>query len=144
MSGNVEFPATVEVVTHANTRRTCRRCGIFAENQGRGLPKRDFTDRLTLGTGADEIDLRHLWTRPYERRRVDHLSVAPRGPRRRHLRAQGVSVPRWHNGGSAVEIPDTLTKAAAAFTNIDSIITGHSTVMTVADLKGTQSSTATF
>jgi hypothetical protein len=39
-----------------------------------------------------------------------------------------------NNGGSAVEIPDTLGKAAKV-KDIDAIITGHSTVMTPADLK---------
>ena len=39
-----------------------------------------------------------------------------------------------NNGGSGVQIGDTLAKAAKSVKNIDSIITGHSTVMTVADL----------
>jgi hypothetical protein len=38
------------------------------------------------------------------------------------------------NGGSGVEIGRTLAKAAEV-KNVDQIITGHSTVMTVADLK---------
>jgi hypothetical protein len=40
-----------------------------------------------------------------------------------------------NNGGSGVEIGKTLAKAADSVKNIDQIITGHSTVMTVADLK---------
>jgi hypothetical protein len=39
------------------------------------------------------------------------------------------------NGGSGVLIGDTLAKAAKDVKNVDSIITGHSTVMTVADLQ---------
>jgi hypothetical protein len=39
------------------------------------------------------------------------------------------------NGGSGVEIGKTLAKAANSAKNVDSIITGHSTVMTVADLR---------
>jgi len=38
-----------------------------------------------------------------------------------------------NNGGSGVEIPDTLAKAAK-LQNVELIITGHSTVMTPADL----------
>ena len=38
-----------------------------------------------------------------------------------------------NNGGSGVEIADTLAKAAK-LKDVDSIITGHSTVMTPADL----------
>ena len=59
VSGNVEFPATVEVVTHENTatnmerdasrRPASRRAAgapvnIFKENDGRGMPKRTFKD----------------------------------------------------------------------------------------------------
>jgi hypothetical protein len=39
-----------------------------------------------------------------------------------------------NNGGSGIEIGKTLRKAAKDARNVDSIITGHSTVMTVADL----------
>jgi hypothetical protein len=39
------------------------------------------------------------------------------------------------NGGSGLAIADTLTKAADTIKNIDTIITGHSSTMTVADLR---------
>ena len=71
VSGNVEFPATVDVVTQENTktnmekmapttgsrRRPVRRPRHFSANDGRGLPKRTFKDRMTLGSGADRIEL---------------------------------------------------------------------------------------
>jgi hypothetical protein len=40
-----------------------------------------------------------------------------------------------NNGGSGVAIGDTLAKAAAEIKGVDSVITGHSTVMTWADLE---------
>jgi len=40
-----------------------------------------------------------------------------------------------NNGGSGVLIGKTLAKAANSVKNVDSIITGHSTVMTPADLR---------
>src|SRR6185503_8764440 len=42
VSGNVEFPATVD---------------IFKQNNNRGMAKRTFKDKMTLGKGADQIDL---------------------------------------------------------------------------------------
>ena len=69
VSGNVEFPATVEVVAHENTAANMQEMraatqprrgqppNIFKANNGRGLPKRTFKDRMTLGSGADRIDL---------------------------------------------------------------------------------------
>jgi len=40
----------------------------------------------------------------------------------------------YNNGGTGVEIGDTLAKAHAGIKNVDTIITGHSTQMTWADL----------
>src|SRR5438876_11049597 len=42
VSGNVEFPATVDVVTQANTKTNMEKMDIFKQNNGRGLPKRTF------------------------------------------------------------------------------------------------------
>jgi glyoxylase-like metal-dependent hydrolase (beta-lactamase superfamily II) len=71
VSGNVEFPAKVEIVTHENTRAnmTAMRTptgitpqpgtptNIFKEHNGHGLPTRTFKDRLTLGSGNDRVEL---------------------------------------------------------------------------------------
>ena len=57
VSGNVEFPATVEVVTQENTKANMEKMPIFKEHNGRGLPKRAFKDKMTIGSGADQIDL---------------------------------------------------------------------------------------
>src|SRR5947208_118376 len=72
VSGNVEFPATVEVVTQENTAANMKKMApvtglsqpgatpppnIFDQNQGRGLAKKTFKDRMTLGSGADQVDL---------------------------------------------------------------------------------------
>jgi len=42
-----------------------------------------------------------------------------------------------NNGGSGLEYGKTLAKAASTIKNVDAIITGHSTLMTPADLKET-------
>jgi hypothetical protein len=108
---------------------------IFAEHKGHGLPKRTFTDRLTLGQGNDRVELQYFgrghtngdaWV-IFPALRVAHAGDIFAGKNLPLLDA--------NNGGSGVEIGTTLNKAAAAFGNVDSIITGHSTVMTVADLK---------
>jgi glyoxylase-like metal-dependent hydrolase (beta-lactamase superfamily II) len=135
VSGNVEFPPTVDVVTHANTQDNMKKLGIFGENQGRGLPKRTFTDRMTIGSGADQIDLRYFG-RGHTNGDAWVIFPALRAVHAGDIFARkGIPFLDGTSGGSGVEMPDTLAKAAAAFTNIDSIITGHSTVMTVNDLK---------
>lgn len=148
VSGNVEFPATVEVVTQENTKTNMDRMAavtglpapnpprnIFAENQGRGLPKRTFKDRLTLGTGADQIDLHYFgrahtngdaWV-VFPSLRVMHAGDVFSG--------KVLPIMDSNNGGSGVEYPDTLGKAHAGVKNVDTIITGHSTQMTMDDLR---------
>jgi glyoxylase-like metal-dependent hydrolase (beta-lactamase superfamily II) len=148
VSGNVEFPATVEVVTHANTAKNMQEmrpptgitpapgtpANIFKENNGRGMPKKTFTDTMKIGKGADEIEL-HYFGRGHTN--GDAWVVFPA---LRFMHAgdifSGKNIPLLDavNGGSGVEIGKTLAKAAAV-KNVDSIITGHSTVMTIADLK---------
>ena len=62
------IPSTVEFVAHETTKanmeamrpytgRTEPPRNVFAESNGRGLPTRTFTDRLSLGSGADQVDL---------------------------------------------------------------------------------------
>lgn len=146
VSGNVEFPTTVEIVAHENTAALMKEMrtvtgfpaqsgNIFTEHKGRGLPKRTFSDTLTIGSGADRVDL-HYFGRGHTN--GDAWVVFP------SLRVvhagdifSGKNIPLLdaNNGGSGLEIGDTLTKAAAGLTNVDTIITGHSTQMTLADLR---------
>ena len=145
VSGNVEFPTTVEVVAHENTAALMKEMrqvtgfpppenNIFTDNKGRGLPKRTFTDTLTIGKGPDQVDLRYFgrghtngdaWV-VFPALRIVHAGDIFSG--------KNVPLLDANNGGSGVEIGDTLAKAAAGLKNVDTIITGHSTQMTLADL----------
>src|SRR6185437_8865680 len=71
VSGNVEFPASVDIVVQENTAANMKKMipnstaadqkvpakTIFDEHNGQGLPKHTFKDKMTLFKGADEIDL---------------------------------------------------------------------------------------
>src|SRR5216117_4545713 len=57
VSGNVDFPATVQVITQENTKTNMEKMDIFKQNNSKGMPKRTFKDKLTVGKGADQIDL---------------------------------------------------------------------------------------
>jgi len=143
--GNPDFPATVEVVTHVNTARYMRENNpvtglkgeipdIFKNSAGRGLPKRTFTDRLTLGTGNDRVEL-HYFGRAHTG--GDTFVVFPVA-RALHtgdaFPNKGVPIMDANNGGSGLEYPETIRKAAA-LANIDTVITGHATTtMTMADV----------
>lgn len=146
VSGNVEFPATVDIVTHENTKANMERMvaptgfppstgNIFTQNNGRGMPKRTFRDRMTIGSGNDRVEL-YYFGRAHTN--GDAFVVFP------SLRVMhagdtfaGKNIPLLdaNNGGSGVAIPDTLQKAYDTIQNVDTVITGHSTLMTRADLK---------
>jgi glyoxylase-like metal-dependent hydrolase (beta-lactamase superfamily II) len=135
VSGNVAFPTAVQVVTHANTRTNMEKMKIFGESKGAGLPTRAFADYLALGDGADRVELRYFgrghtngdaWVF-FPALRVLHTGdIFP-----------GKSLPLLdvNNGGSGVALPRTVSAAHRMTADIDAIITGHSTVMTPADLK---------
>ena len=150
VSGNVEFPATVDVVVQENTKANMQKMAavtglgqpgapptpnIFTQNNGRGMAKRTFTDKMTLGSGADRIDLYYFgrghtngdaWV-VFPAIRVMHAGDIFSGKNLPLLDA--------NNGGSGVQIGDSLSKAADTVKDVDLIITGHSTVMTPADLR---------
>jgi glyoxylase-like metal-dependent hydrolase (beta-lactamase superfamily II) len=148
VSGNVEFPASVEVVTHENTAKNMQDmrtptgitpaagapANIFKDNNGRGLPKRTFKESMTLGSGNDRIEL-HYFGRGHTDGDAFVVFSAHNVMHAGDI-FSGKNIPLLDavNGGSGVEIGRTLAKAAA-LKNVDQIITGHSLVMTVADLK---------
>jgi glyoxylase-like metal-dependent hydrolase (beta-lactamase superfamily II) len=144
--GNPDFPATVEVVTHENTAKlmpemrqpygiTLTDRNVFKDSGGRGLPKRTFTDQMTIGRGADQIDL-HYFGRAHTS--GDAFVVFPA------LRAmhtgdafpnKGMPIMDINNGGSGLSYADTIARAAKV-SNIDTVITGHNaTVVTIADVQ---------
>jgi glyoxylase-like metal-dependent hydrolase (beta-lactamase superfamily II) len=149
VSGNVEFPATVEVVTHENTAKNMQLmrsptgitpapgtpANIFKDNAGKGLPKKTFKDKMSIGKGADRVDL-YYFGRGHTN--GDAWVVFP-ALRTMHAGDifSGKNIPLLDavNGGSGVEIGATLMKAANGVKDVDAIISGHSTVMTVADLR---------
>jgi cyclase len=149
VSGNVEFPATVDIVVQENTAANMKKMAavtglaappagpsIFEQNGGKGLPKRTFKDKMTIGKGPDQIDLFYFgrghtngdaWIL-FPALRVVHAGDIFSGKNLPLLDA--------NNGGSATEIGDSLSKAHSALSkSADTIITGHSTLMTMGDLQ---------
>lgn len=134
VSGNVEFAAAVEVVTHDNTKINMEKMDIFKTSGGRGLPKRTFKDKLTIGKGAEQIDL-YYFGRGHTN--GDTFVVFP-ALRVAHagdiFSGKNLPLTDPNNGGSPNEIAATLKKAHDGIKGVDAVITGHSTVMTWADL----------
>ncbi len=151
VSGNVEFPAEVEIVTHVNTAENMKAMrpnssaapsatpprNIFNENKGKGLPKRTFTDKMTLGRGAEQIDLMYFGRSHtngdalvfFPAHRVLHIADMFPG--------KELPIMDANNGGTGVGYADTLTKVLGfSEKNADVIVNGHNnTTSTNADLK---------
>lgn len=134
VSGNVEFAATVDVVTQENTKANMEKMDIFKTSGGRGLPKRTFKDKLSIGSGAEQIDLYYFGRGHtngdaivvFKALRVAHFGDIFSG--------KNLPLIDTGNGGSAVQIGDSLQKAHDGIKDVDAIIPGHSTMMTWADL----------
>jgi cyclase len=124
---NAFFPANVEVVTHANTSTNMAKMPAFQDAAGKvGLPDRTFTDKLTLFSGREAVDLYYFG--------AGHTNgdafIVFRDARVMHagdiFAAKGLPLLDVNNGGSGVAIGETLTKAANGIANVDRVITGHS------------------
>jgi len=148
VSGNVEFPPTVDVIVQENTKKymeqmdpvyglqpAAQQESIFKKNEGRGLPKRTFKDTWTMGSGDDEIDLRYFGPAHtggdayviFKKYRVMHVGDT--------FPTRDLPIMDKNNGGSGLSFSGTLAKAAAV-ANVDTIINGHNpTTTTIADLK---------
>ena len=135
VGSNEFFPASVEIVTHANTSANMAKMTNFAAADKKfALPDKTFTDRMTVLSGADAIDLYY-----FGRGHTDgDAFIVFRGLRTMHagdiFARKGTPLLDMNNGGSGVQIGDTLAKAAAGIKNVDTIITGHSTLMKWPDL----------
>jgi glyoxylase-like metal-dependent hydrolase (beta-lactamase superfamily II) len=122
---NPEFPQVVQIVAHDNARRHLEATGAFAGDRRRFLPGRTVIDRLTLLDGRDQIDL-HYFGRGhtdgdivvvFPAKRVAHV-----GDLFPSKAAPFIDVSQ---GGSGVDYPATLARAAAALEGVTRIVTGH-------------------
>lgn len=134
------FPATVDIVTHENTKTNMAKMDAF--KSGKGMPKRTYKDKLTIGSGKDRVDLYYFGP---GHTNGDTFVVYTA------LRVlQAGDMFAWRdapfldpgNGGSGVEMPNTLSKAIAGIKDIDTVIPGHSPLMTPKDLQEFQRYTA--
>src|SRR5262245_44349310 len=128
VSGNVEFPATVDIIVQENTKTNMMAmrpaagvaqpaggspANIFTQNNGKGMPKRTFKDKMSIGKGAEQVDLYYFGRAHtngdavvyFPALRVMH--IADMFPTR------GLPIMDSNNGGTGVGYADTLAKVAA-------------------------------
>jgi glyoxylase-like metal-dependent hydrolase (beta-lactamase superfamily II) len=139
---NEFFGASVESVVQENTKANMARMDAFKGDKAQFLPKRTYTDKLTLGSGKDQIDLYHFGP--------GHTNgdtfIVYTALRTLHA---GDMFP-WKdapfidrsNGGSGRQWPLTLKKLLDGVKNVDSVIGGHQAVAGWKDLATFQQFTA--
>jgi len=139
---NNGFPATVDIVAHENTKANMMKMDAFKGDNAKFLPKKTYSDKMSLLSGKDKIDLYYFGA---GHTNGDTLVVYPA------LRVlQTGDLFAWKdapfldrsNGGSGVELPKTLSKALAGIKGVDTVIPGHSPVMPLAALQEYQRYTA--
>jgi glyoxylase-like metal-dependent hydrolase (beta-lactamase superfamily II) len=125
---NAELPATVEIVTQENTAANMAKMKNFAEPATKhGNADRTYKDKLTLLSGNDSIDLYYFGPAHtngdtfvvFRTARVMHTGDA--------FATKGIPLVDGPNGGSGLQYPETLAKAAAGIKGVDRVITGHIT-----------------
>jgi cyclase len=147
VSGNVDFPTTVEIIAQENSKKEMEAWqpvtgianafpNVFKDNNGRGLPKRTYKDKLSVGSGNDKIDLYYFgpghtggdsWV-VFPALRTVHAGDM--------FAAKNLPLIDANNGGKGLAYPQTLSKAVAGIQNVDTVIGGHTaTTMTFNDLK---------
>ena len=135
VGGNLDMPASVEIVSHENARQQIARMEAFKPSNGRGVPTRTFSDRLTLGTGADRVELYYFGPGQTS---GDAWVVFPAGGTVATGDVFGLKNPTridTENGGSASRVADTIEKAVAGIGNVDTVVTGHGDVVPWRDLE---------
>jgi cyclase len=134
VGSNEFFGTAVEVVAHENTRLTMDKMEAFKGEKVNFLPKLMFKDKMSLGAGKDKIELYYFgaghtngdaWV-VFPAARVVHAGDMFAGKQ--------PPIVDTANGGSGLAYPDSLEKAVTGIKNVDTIITGHSTVTAWKDL----------
>ena len=129
IGSNNYFPPSIEKVTHENTKKWMAANPQVASNAA-VMPTKTFTDKMTLGSGRDQIDLYYFGAGHTD---GDAFVVFPA------LRAMAAGdIFAWKMaplidplaGGSVVALPDTLDKAIKGIRNVDTVIEGHGDVNT--------------
>ena len=134
IGSNDYFAPSVEKVTHENTKKWMAANARVASNPA-VMPTKTFTDRLTLGSDRDQIDLYYFGAGHTD---GDAFIVFPA------LRAMAAGdIFAWKMaplidpmaGGSVVALPDTLERALKGIGDVDTVIEGHGDVNTWAGFR---------
>jgi cyclase len=119
----------VEFVAHENCKSSMEEMSAFKTEEGKKfLPSKTYQDKLSVLEGNEKIDLYHFGPGHTSGDTLvvfTALKVMHTGDL-----FPGKAAPFMDtgNGGSPIEYPNTLAKAAAGIQGVDTVIPGHSAV----------------
>jgi cyclase len=137
-----KFGTSVEIIAQENTKTNMAKMDAFKGDKAVFLPKRTFKDKLSVGSGNERIDLYYFGAGHTNGDAFVYfpaLRVLQTGDL--FARKDAPRIDRA-NGGSGVAYPQTLSKAVAAISNVDTVVPGHSPLMKWSDLQEYQRYTA--
>jgi len=137
VGGNPDFAnRKVEIIAHEYAVPDMRWMRLmFPKPTGGGLPTRTFEDRLTVGSGADRLELYYFG--PTTNRSSIFVVIPAVRTMLTGVAYSGKSLPALTRpaGGNGVEFANTLTKALPLTRAVDTIIPGHDGVAKPKDLE---------
>jgi cyclase len=128
VGSNEAFDTSVEIVVQENTAANMAKMDMFAGDKKYALADKTYTDKLSIGSGADQVDLYYFGRAHtngdtfvvFPALKVMHTGdVFPR---------KGTPLIDVNNGASGVEYPETLAKMATEIKDVETVIPGHSDV----------------
>jgi glyoxylase-like metal-dependent hydrolase (beta-lactamase superfamily II) len=129
VGSNSAFTGAVEFIAHENCKAGMEKMPAFQSEDGKKfLPGKTYKDKLSLLSGADKIDLYYFGRGHtggdtfivFPALKVMHTGDMFPG--------KGTPIMDLNNGGSGLEYPKSLMKAAAGVKGVETIIPGHSAV----------------
>lgn len=124
VGSNTFFPGSVEIVTHDNTRANMEKMPAL-KDVPTALPDRTYKDRLTIGRGADQIDLYHFGAGHTNGDTLVVFTAARTMHTGDPFAFKSAPIIDRNNGGSGVAYPATIEGAVSGIRNVDSVIAGH-------------------
>jgi cyclase len=128
VGSNSAFTGAVEIVAHDNCKASMEKMPAFQSDEGKKfLPNKTYKDKLSLLKGKDKIDL-YYFGRGHTG--GDTFVVFP-ALKLMHAGdmfafSNGLPIIDMNNGGSGLEYPKSLMKAASQIKGVENVICGHS------------------
>jgi glyoxylase-like metal-dependent hydrolase (beta-lactamase superfamily II) len=136
VGSNSAFTGAVEFIAHENCKASMEKMPMFqAEENKKFLPGKTYRDKLSVLTGKEKIDLYYFG------RGHTHGDTFVVFPALKVMHSGDIFAGKMtpfidaNNGGSGLEFPKTLAKAAAGIKGVETIIPGHSAVLNWNDFK---------